>query len=179
MLAGLISSEHREEDLFRASFLISGSLGGVPGLVNGVLMPSREFPGMHVYFCIQIPPSEKDASCMGLGPNLIPPPPSLITSAKTISYKVTFTGTGGSVFSIFWGRGGCNSTCNTELRAALWPFHGRERKFKSLGGVGGSHQPFLCSLHWSHALFFFSLGETNDVSSLSQYSLQKTLHLSF
>ena len=158
MLAGLISSEHWEEHLFRASFLTSGSLGGVSGLANGVLMPSREFPCMHVYFCIRIPPSDKDASYMGLGPNLSPPPPSLITSAKTVSYKVTFTGTGGSVFSIFWGRGGCNSTCNTELRAALWSFHGRERKFKSLGGVGGSHQPFLCFSPLASRSFLFLSG---------------------
>ena len=114
---------------------------------------------------------------MGLGPNLIPPPPSLITSAKTVSYKVTFTGTGGSVFSIFWGRGGCNSTCNTELRAALWSFHGRERKFKSLGGVGDPTSPSSASPHWPHALFFFSLGEMNDISSLFPNILYRKLFI--
>lgn len=165
MLAGLISSERWEEDLFHASVLTSGSLGGIPGLVNGDLMPSREFPGMHVYFCIRIPPSDKDTSCMGLGPNLIPPPPSLITSAKTLFHIRSHSQVLGVRSSAsFGGRGGCNSTCNTELRAALWPFHGRERKvlntavFKSLGGVGGSHQPFLCFSPLASCSFLFLSG---------------------
>lgn len=41
---------------------------GTPGLGDGVFMPSRELPGVCVCFCVRIPPSDKDTSCVGWGP---------------------------------------------------------------------------------------------------------------